>query len=313
MKYKNYYEILGVTRKTPIDEIKLSYRQLAKKYHPDTNKTPEAEEKFKDVNEAYATLTNEEKRKKYDKQVARLGYGFVNTDSSLSNVKYEFKSGINAFNDLLTTILGFKKENNEDEAEIPQTLDSEEKKDKKKAIKGTDIITHLNVTLEEGYFGVEKKIAIKAFKTGLRTFSVKVPVGIKSGDKIRLAALGNPGKNGGKNGDLIINVKLMDDSEFKLDGVDLEKEIEITPAIAALGGKYKLQVMDERLFVSLPKHLRDGEIVTVPNKGYIDENGDRGNLNLKIHIDMPVDITEKEEELYKQLLTLEKRKDNIYL
>ncbi len=313
MKYKNYYEILGVTRKTPIDEIKLSYRQLAKKYHPDTNKTPEAEEKFKDVNEAYATLTNEEKRKKYDKQVARLGYGFVNTDSSLSNVKYEFKSGINAFNDLLTTILGFKKENSEDEAEIPQTLDSEEKKDKKKAIKGTDIITHLNVTLEEGYFGVEKKIAIKAFKTGLRTFSVKVPVGIKSGDKIRLAALGNPGKNGGKNGDLIINVKLIDDSEFKLDGVDLEKEIEITPAIAALGGKYKLQVMDERLFVSLPKHLRDGEIVTVPNKGYIDENGDRGNLNLKIHIDMPVDITEKEEELYKQLLTLEKRKDNIYL
>lgn len=313
MKYKNYYEILGVTRKTPLDEIKLSYRQLAKKYHPDTNKTPEAEEKFKDVNEAYATLTNEEKRKKYDKQVARLGYGFVNTDSSLSNVKYEFKSGINAFNDLLTTILGFKKENSEDEAEIPQTLDSEEKKDKKKAIKGTDIITHLNVTLEEGYFGVEKKIAIKAFKTGLRTFSVKVPVGIKSGDKIRLAALGNPGKNGGKNGDLIINVKLIDDSEFKLDGVDLEKEIEITPAIAALGGKYKLQVMDERLFVSLPKHLRDGEIVTVPNKGYIDENGDRGNLNLKIHIDMPVDITEKEEELYKQLLTLEKRKDNIYL
>ena len=313
MKYKNYYEILGVTRKTPIDEIKLSYRQLAKKYHPDTNKTPEAEEKFKDVNEAYATLTNEEKRKKYDKQVARLGYGFVNTDSSLSNVKYEFKSGINAFNDLLTTILGFKKENSEDEAEILQTLDSEEKKDKKKAIKGTDIITHLYVTLEEGYFGVEKKIAIKAFKTGLRTFSVKVPVGIKSGDKIRLAALGNPGKNGGKNGDLIINVKLMDDSEFKLDGVDLEKEIEITPAIAALGGKYKLQVMDERLFVSLPKHLRDGEIVTVPNKGYIDENGDRGNLNLKIHIDMPVDITEKEEELYKQLLTLEKRKDNIYL
>ena len=313
MKYKNYYEILGVTRKTPIDEIKLSYRQLAKKYHPDTNKTPEAEEKFKDVNEAYATLTNEEKRKKYDKQVARLGYGFVNTDSSLTNVKYEFKSGINAFNDILTTILGFKKQNSEDEAEIPQTLDSEEKKDKKKAIKGTDIITHLNVTLEEGYFGVEKKIAIKAFKTGLRTFSVKVPVGIKSGDKIRLAALGNPGKNGGKNGDLIINVKLIDDSEFKLDGVDLEKEIEITPAIAALGGKYKLQVMDERLFVSLPKHLRDGEIVTVPNKGYIDENGDRDNLNLKIHIDMPVDITEKEEELYKQLLTLEKRKDNIYL
>lgn len=314
MKYKNYYEILGVTRKTPLQEIKLNYRQLAKQYHPDTNKSPEAEGKFKDVNEAYATLTNEEKRKKYDRQVARLGYGFVDSNSSLSNVKYEFKSGMNAFNDLLTTILGFKKENAEEESPA-EALNSkqEDSTTKKKPIKGTDIITHLDVSLEEGYFGVEKKIAIKAFKAGMRTFSVKVPIGIKSGDKIRLAALGNPGKNGGKNGDLIINVKLLDDSEFSLDGVDLEKEIEVTPAIAALGGKYKLQVMDEKLFVSLPKHLRDGEIVTVPNKGYIDENGERGNLNLKIHIDMPVDISEKEEELYQQLLNLETRKDNIYL
>lgn len=315
MKYKNYYEILGVSRKTPLQEIKLNYRKLAKAYHPDTNKSPEAEEKFKDVNEAYATLSNEEKRKKYDRQVARLGYGFVDSKSSLSNVKYEFKSGVNAFNDLLTTILGFKKENNEEENKT-ETLDKKQEstnQTKKKPIKGTDIITHLDVTLEEGYFGVEKKIAIKAFKAGMRTFSVKVPIGIKSGDKIRLAALGNPGKNGGKNGDLIINVRLTDDSDFSLDGVDLEKEIEITPAIAALGGKYKLQVMDEKLFVSLPKHLRDGEIVTVPNKGYIDENGDRGNLNLKIHIDMPIDISEKEEELYQQLLNLETRKDNIYL
>ena len=296
MKYKNYYEILGVTRKTPIQEIKLNYRHLAKLYHPDTNKSPEAEEKFKDVNEAYATLTNEEKRKKYDRQVARLGYGFTDSNSSLSNVKYEFKSGMNAFNDLLTTILGFKKENPEEENKN-ETLDSsqENTQNKKKPIKGTDIITHLDVSLEEGYFGVEKKIAIKAFKAGMRTYSVKVPVGIKSGDKIRLAALGNPGKNGGKNGDLIINVRLIDDSDFSLDGVDLQKEIEITPAVAALGGKYKLQVMDEKLFVSLPKHLRDGEIVTVPNKGYIDENGERGNLNLKIHIDMPIDISEKEE------------------
>lgn len=315
MKYKNYYEILGVTRKTPLQDIKLNYRQLAKKYHPDTNKSAEAEEMFKDVNEAYATLTNEEKRKKYDRQVARLGYGFVDANSSLSNVKYEFKSGINAFNDLLTTILGFKKEENSDEdtPQTSQTTETEDKKAKKKPIKGTDILTHLDVTLEEGYFGVEKKIAIKAFKAGMKTFSVKVPVGIKSGDKIRLAALGNPGKNGGKNGDLIIQVKLLDDNEFRLDGVDLEKEIEITPAIAALGGKYKLQVMDEKLFVSLPKHLRDGEIVTVPNKGYIDESGERGSLNLKIHIDMPIDISEREEELYEQLLKLEKRKDNIYL
>ena len=301
MKYKNYYEILEVNRKSSDQDIKLNFRRLAKEYHPDKNKEEGAEEKFKDINEAYAVLTDPERRRKYDRQVAKYGYGFANFESSLSDVKYEFKSGQNVFNDLLNQILGFKKDSNAD-----STDDSDKKQ---KPIKGTDIVTHLDVTLEEGFFGAEKKIAIKAYKTGMKTFSVKVPIGIKNGDKIRLAALGNPGKNGGKNGDLIIHVKLLDNEEFKVEGSDFIKEIDITPAVAALGGKYKLQVMDEKLFVSLPKHLRDGEVITVPNKGYYNEEGSRGDLNLKVHIDLPEDISEREEKLYEQLLKLERRKE----
>ncbi len=305
MKYKNYYQILEVNRKSSDQDIKLNFRRLAKEYHPDKNKSPEAEEKFKDINEAYAVLTDAEKRKKYDKQVAKYGYGFATIESGLQDVKYEFKSGQNVFNDLLNQILGFKKDSNS--ATSADDIDSVERR--QKPIKGTDIVTHLDVTLEEGFFGAEKKIAIKAYKTGMKTFSVKVPVGIKNGDKIRLAALGNPGKNGGKNGDLIIHVKLLDDAEFKVAGTDLIKEIDITPAVAALGGKYKLQVMDEKLFVSLPKHLRDGEVVTVPKKGYINEDGDRGDLNLKVHIDLPEDISEREEKLYEQLLKIERKRE----
>ena len=302
MKYKNYYEILEVNRKSSDQDIKLNFRRLAKEYHPDKNKEEGAEEKFKDINEAYAVLTDPERRRKYDRQVAKYGYGFANFESGLSDVKYEFKSGQNVFNDLLNQILGFKKDSNSES-------DDENSDKKQKPIKGTDIVTHLDVTLEEGFFGAEKKIAIKAYKTGMKTFSVKVPVGIKNGDKIRLAALGNTGKNGGKNGDLIIHVKLLDNEEFKVEGSDFIKEIDITPAVAALGGKYKLQVMDEKLFVSLPKHLRDGEVITVPNKGYITEDGDRGDLNLKVHIDLPEDISEREEKLYEQLLKLERRKE----
>ena len=242
-----------------------------------------------------------EKKRKYDRQVARYGYGFANIESGLQDVKYEFKSGANVFNDILNQILGFKKGDN--------NTSNENIDDKKKPIKGTDIVTHLDVTLEEGFFGAEKKIAIRAHKTGMKTFSVKVPVGIKNGDKIRLAALGNPGKNGGKNGDLIIHVKLLEDPEFKIEGTDFNKDINITPAVAALGGKYKLQVMDEKLFVSLPKRLRDGEIVTVPNKGYITEEGNRGDLNLKVHIDLPEDISEREEKLYEQLLKIERKRE----
>lgn len=314
MKYKNYYEILDVTRKSSIQDIKLAYRKLAKKYHPDTNKSELAETMFKDINEAYATLTNEEKRKKYDRQVAKLGYGFVDGNSSLSNIRYEFKSGVNVINDLFTTILGFKKEDSNTDNSTAQTStddnrDDNEKKAKQKPIKGTDIITHLDVTLEEGFFGTEKKIVIKSFKSGMQTFSVNVPIGIQSGDKIRLAALGNPGKNGGKNGDLIIHVKLLEDDEFKLDGIDLVKNVTITPSVAVIGGKIKLQVMDEKIIVTLPKHLRDGELVNIPNKGYISEDGKRGDLILKVHIDLPAEISEREEKLYEQISRLEKKRE----
>ncbi len=308
MKYKNYYEILNVTRKSSIQEIKLSYRKLAKKYHPDTNKSAEAETKFKDVNEAYATLSNEEKRKKYDRQVAKLGYGFDENDSSLSNVKYEFKSGVNVINDLFTTILGFKKDDTTiNQNNIEQT--KEDKNKKSKPIKGTDIITHLDVSLEEGFFGAEKKIAIKSFKSGMQTFSVNVPIGIQSGDKIRLAALGNPGKNGGKNGDLIIHVKLLESDDYKLNGIDLTQNVTISPAVAAIGGKLKLNVIDEKIIITLPKHLRDGEFVNVPGKGYISEDGSRGDLILKVNIDLPAEISEREEKLYEQILKIEKKRE----
>lgn len=309
MKYKNYYEILNVTRKSSMQDIKLSYRQLAKKYHPDTNKSVEAETMFKDVNEAYATLTNDEKRKKYDRQVARLGYGIDENDSSLSNVKYEFKSGVNVINDLFTTILGFKKDENMPNTTMIDEQNKDDKNKKNKPIKGTDIITHLDVSLEEGYFGAEKKIAIKSFKSGMQTFSVNVPIGIQSGDKIRLAALGNPGKNGGKNGDLIIHVKLLEGDEYKLNGIDLTKNVTVSPAVAAIGGKLKLNIIDEKIIVTLPKHLRDGELVNVPNKGYISEDGTRGDLILKVHIDLPSEISEREEKLYEQILKIEKRRE----
>ena len=262
---------------------------------------------FKDVNEAYDVLTNEEKRKKYDRQTNRLGYGIVDQESSLSNVKYEFKSGVNVINDLLNTILGFKKD------EVPNSNDStnnsnETKKPKQKQEKGKDIITHLDVTLEEGLLGTEKKIAIKAHKSGMKTFSVNVPIGIKNGDKIRLAALGNPGKNGGKNGDLIIHIKLLEGTEFKLKGTDLTKSITLSPALAAVGGKYPIEVLGEKITVSLPKRLHDGELVTVSDKGYISEEGVRGNLFLKVHIDLPQDISEREEKLYEQLLKYERKR-----
>jgi len=303
MKYKNYYEILGVNRKNSKEEIKLSFRKLAKIYHPDANKDNNSSDSmFKDINEAYATLMNEEKRKKYDRQVARYGYGFVPNETPLSNIRYEFKAGSGMFSDILTTILGFKKDN--DNSNSSETANEV----KQKPERGKDITSNLEITLEEGLIGTEKKIAIKGYKGGIKTFSVNVPIGIKDGDKIRLAALGFPGKNGGKNGDLIIHVKISHHQVFKIKGTDLIKEITISPSVAVLGMKYKVNVFDDIVYVNLPKYIKNNEYVSLAGNGYISETGVRGNLLLHVNIDIPADISEREEKLYEQLYKLETRR-----
>jgi len=306
MKYKNYYEILGVNRKNSKEEIKLSFRKLAKIYHPDANKDNNTSDTmFKDINEAYATLMNEEKRKKYDRQVSRYGYGFIPNETPLSNIRYEFKAGSGMFSDILTTILGFKKDNDSSHSGENSSSANEVKQ---KPERGKDITSNLEITLEEGLIGTEKKIAIKGYKGGIKTFSVNVPTGIKDGDKIRLAALGFPGKNGGKNGDLIINVKISHHPVFKIKGIDLVKEITISPSIAVLGMRYKVNVFDDIVYVNLPKYIKNNEYVSSSGNGYISETGVRGNLLLHVNIDIPVDISEREEKLYEQLYKLENRK-----
>ncbi|MEG1705811.1 MAG: DnaJ C-terminal domain-containing protein [Clostridia bacterium] len=306
MKYKNYYEILGITRKTSKEDIKNSFRKLAKKYHPDANKSEvNTDSMFKDINEAYDTLMNDEKRKKYDRQVARYGYGFVPNETPLSNIHYEFKTGSNMFSDLLTTILGFKKDNENLNENINSTNEIKQKPER-----GKDIISNLEITLEEGLIGTEKKIAIKGYKGGIKTFSVNVPIGIKDGDKIRLAALGFPGKNSGKNGDLIINVKIAPHSIFTLKGIDLIKNITISPAVAVIGTKYKIKVFNDLVYVDLPKFIKNDEYITSKGNGYISENGTRGNLLLHVKIDLPQEISEREEKLYEQIYKLENKKNS---
>lgn len=302
MKIKNYYDILGVSRKSSKDEIKSNFRKLAKLYHPDSqNNSGTDDNKFKDINEAYDTLINEDKRKKYDRQSSRYGFGFTTNETPLSNIKYEFKSSGQVFGDILHTILGFNKTDDSHFSEV--NIDN-----KQKPQKGKDITSNLEISLNEGLIGTEKKIAIKAYKGGIKTFTVNVPVGIHNGDKIRLAALGNPGKNGGKNGDLIINVKVNNLDGFELKGNDLIKEIYISPAEAVLGSTYKTKVFDDTVIVSLPKYMKNAEYITHKEKGYISKECIRGDLLLHVNIKMPTNISEREEHLYEQIYKIENKK-----
>ncbi|MDD2627505.1 MAG: DnaJ C-terminal domain-containing protein [Clostridia bacterium] len=309
MKQKDYYKLLGVNKKSSQEEIKVKYRKLAKKYHPDANiNNAEAENLFKDLNEAYNTLMDKDKKKKYDKQVARYGYGSVELNV-LNNETKNLNS--NVVSELMSTILGFSRDTRDKVVSVAENVkdDIKEKIDlTKEPKKGENIETTLYVTLEEGFFGAEKKISFKTTRGSLKNYSVNVPMGIRDGEKIRLSGLGKPGKNGGKNGDLIILVKLRPHSILRLEGSDIHIKLDLTPVQAIIGDRILLKVFGEKISIEVPIKSKTGDTLEIQSKGYVVNQTTRGNLIIEINIVMPTELSEREIKLYEQLLKVEKQK-----
>lgn len=312
MKQKDYYAMLGVNKRSTNEEIKLEYRKLAKKYHPDANlNDPNAEEKFKELNAAYDTLTNKEKRKKYDKQVARYGYGAVPKTISerkipKSDVKYEVKSSGAGVGEFINTILGIGK----DAKDVVVNTAEDIKKQintKREAKKGQNIEATLEITVEEGFLGAEKKLTLKSNNGKVNNYAVNVPRGIKDGEKIRLAALGKPGKNGGKNGDLIITVKINKNDKIKLEDNDVIYEQEISYVQSIIGDTIILRLFKEQIELTIPEGVEDKEKIIVKDKGYYIDGKTRGKLIVVLNIVKPKIISERERKIYEQLLRVEKQ------
>ena len=306
MKQKDYYLLLGVNRRSSKEEIKANYRKLAKKYHPDANiGSPEAEEVFKDLTVAYDTLTDKEKKKKYDRQVARYGYGIPPKGTAKKDAKYGVK-GTDTKSELITTLLGLGKGAKEmfesATADIKDRISA-----KQQPKKGGNIEAYLEITLEEGFFGAEKKLSLKTMGGKVNNYTVQVPRGIKEGEKIRLAALGQPGKNGGKNGDLIITVKMKEHASLKLEGLDIHMNLDVSYAQAVVGDKTKLKILGEQVEVDIPIGSKQQDKINIVGKGYASSDNSRGNLVIHLGIRQPEDITEREKKIYEQLLRVEKQ------
>ncbi len=307
MKQKDYYLLLGVNKRSSKEEIKANYRKLAKKYHPDANVgSPEAEEVFKDLTVAYDILMDKEKKKKYDRQVARYGYGIPPRATVKKEVKYGVKNG-DATSEFISTLLGFGKGAKEmfeaRAADIKEKIVARQQQPKK----GSNIEAALEISLEEGFFGAEKKLSLKTVGGKVNNYTVQVPRGIKDGEKIRLAALGKPGKNGGKNGDLIITVKMKEHSVLKLDGQDIHTNVDVTYAQSVVGDKVKLKILEEQIEIEIPAGAKEQDKLVIEQKGYTNAENARGNLVLHLNIKAPNDITERERKIYEQLLRVEKQ------
>lgn len=280
MIYKDYYKILDLkTSRVSIDEIKVAYRAAAKKYHPDLNVGDSlAEERIKDINEAYRTLSVPASKRKYDR--------IWNSRNNINN--YQKIKGKNIFN----MFLGNTEINEDIDRKLPQ--------------RGEDIETEINVKLEEAFYGLEKKISLRTVDGKMKTFSVKVPDGIRNGEKIRLIGQGKPGKNGGKNGDLFIKINIENSKTFKLFSSDLYTDLLLTPWEAALGTRTNVQTIDGETTIYIPQGMESGEKIKIPNKGYKDGKGGRGDLVAEIKIVVPKKLTEEENNLFEKLKEVSK-------
>ena len=293
MIFKDYYKILGLpNNNVTTEQIKQAYREQAKKYHPDINTTSNfSEERFKDINEAYKTLSNSSTRRKYDRMWnSRIGKKQKNSGQA----KREKKS---AFAEFFQMFFG--------EIKNSKTK-NEETRDNKVPIKGENIETEITVSIFDAFYGVEKKLALRAVNGKMREFNIKIPAGIRNEEKIRLMGQGKLGENGGKAGDLLVRIHIENDKKFTLKGVDLITNLYVTPWEAALGTKLNISSIDEEILLYIPQGTQCGESLKLKGKGYLDGKGGRGDLIINIQIMNPTNITDEEKKLFEQLKKISK-------
>lgn len=286
MKFKDYYKILGLeSSKVTEREIKVAYREAAKKYHPDLNVGDRiAEEKIKDINEAYKILSNSATKKKYDRMWnSNIGRKRKKEENNKNKIDIKFSDFWNMF---FGTIEKTKKTKNDIN---------------KNPIKGENIETKINLSIEETFYGCEKKISLRTTNGKMKAFNIKVPAGIRNNEKIRLIGQGKKGINGGKSGDLLIGVNIENSNIFKLQGIDLYTDLKITPWEAALGTKATLNTIDDSTSIYIPQGIESGEKVRIQGKGYKDGKGGRGDLVAEVKIVVPKTMSEEEKKLYTKL------------
>jgi len=261
MEFQDYYQTLGVKQGASDDEIKAAYRKLARKYHPDKNKEAGAEDKFKAVSEAYEVLHDKQKRAAYDNLRAggyRGGDQFrppPGWQQQAPGGGFEFRDfgGGDAagFSDFFESLFGGR---------------GAGARAQRGPMRGQDVRATVEIDLRTAYAGGKQRLGLRD-ATGERTLEVNIPAGILPGKVIRLSGQGEPGYNGGPSGDLLLEVHVRDDAQFKLQGSDIEVEVPVSPWEAALGAKVPVPTLGGDVELRIPAGSRSGRRLRLKGRG----------------------------------------------
>lgn len=353
MEYKDYYQILGVKKESTQAEIKSAYRKMAKKYHPDVNKTPEASSKFKDLNEAFEVLSDKDKRQRYDSLGSNWQAGSDFTPPpGYENMNFDFGGGrygggssysggfedLGGFSDFFNSIFGgaftqggssasgrssrgaesFYQDMGGFSSRKQQAPKAEPKLDlnitQDLYVSAKDIFNQkpMNVKLNSmekckkcsGVGSICHDCGGSGVVVTSKQLSVKLPPELKEGQKIRLKGEGQTSSQGRK-GDLFLVIKFKD-KEYQIEGNDLTKEIEVSPAEAVIGSCKEISTLHGNITIKIPPKTSCGAKLRLKELGLPQKGGGYGNLNVKIGLNVPKDLSDEEIELYKKLLELRK-------
>ena len=297
--FRDYYETLGVSKTATPDEIKSAFRKLARKHHPDLAKDKKAaEEKFKEVNEAYEVLSDPEKRKKYDDYGAnwqQAGAGFPGSQGGPGGGfagfpggggGQEFHFGGTGFSDFFEQFFGTRRGRGfgggADFEETPQ--------------RGRDVEADILVTLEEVLNGANRQISFRRGNSpDVQTYTVKIPKGVREGQRIRLTGQGESG------GDLYLRVKLQQHPDYRFEGADIHHDVEVPAWRAVLGGELTIPTPDGRAKLRIPAGTQNGRKFRIPGRGLPEKGGGRGDFYAEIGIGIPETTTPEERALWENL------------
>jgi curved DNA-binding protein len=331
VKYQDYYETLGVSRDATQEQIQAAYRKLARKYHPDINKSSDAEERFKHIGEAYEVLRDPEKRKRYDalgdnwkagqEFTPPPGWDFFNFGTGTRSRSatrpggngYSFRifdgfgdSPFSGFSDFFETLFGGGMGGFGDGAGGPGQTRTQ-------TLRGRDQEAEITIALEEAYRGTKRSVTLESRDASSgrpvgesKTLEVKIPAGTTDGQRLRLRGQGGPVAGGGTSGsgtpgDLYLRVRIAPHAIFGLNGADLELDAPVTPWEAALGARIEVPIIGGKASVKMQPGTPSGRRLRLRGKGFPKKSGGHGDLYVRIRIEVPKNLSARERQLFEEL------------